>query len=168
VLRIISIPNKNEKQHKTDTRWFLTCTHVSTRMKIFENSGVNFINILSANFRYKSLFASFFYLHETREKLPRKRCSKNVDEIDTCSQFHQHFTYKFFVWTSFRQLFPRTRNVHVTREKAAEMRLVQKFVSLTLMKLTTNLSHVHITISCDSVWPIEVPRKNFQSLLSKL
>jgi len=46
----------------------------------------------------------------------------------TSRQFHQHFTYKFFVLTSFRQLFPRTRtrNVHVTRKKAAKMTFVQK------------------------------------------
>ncbi len=35
---------------------------------------VNFINILRTNFMYESLFGSFFYLHVTREKLP-KRCS---------------------------------------------------------------------------------------------
>jgi len=51
-------------------------------------SVVNFINVLHANFTYKSLFGSFFYLHVTREKL-LKKClyekfaQKNVDEIDT-------------------------------------------------------------------------------------
>jgi len=27
----------------------------------------------------------------------RKSCSKNVDEIDTCNQFHQHLTSSIFV-----------------------------------------------------------------------
>ncbi len=34
---------------------------------------VNFINILHENFMYESLFSSFFYLHVTSKKLP-KRC----------------------------------------------------------------------------------------------
>jgi len=34
---------------------------------------VNFINILRANFLYKSLFGSYFYLFVTREKLPKRR-----------------------------------------------------------------------------------------------
>jgi hypothetical protein len=37
---------------------------------------VNFINILCANFTYKRLFSSFFYLHVTREKLPKRRSYK--------------------------------------------------------------------------------------------
>jgi len=37
---------------------------------------VNFINILSANFVYKSLFGSFFYLYVTREKLPKRHLYK--------------------------------------------------------------------------------------------
>ncbi len=41
--------------------------------------GVNFINILHTNFSYKHCFGSFFYVHVTKEKLP-KQCSykKNV------------------------------------------------------------------------------------------
>ncbi len=38
---------------------------------------VNFINVLHANFTYKGLFGSFFYLHVTREKLPKRLCMKN-------------------------------------------------------------------------------------------
>ncbi len=37
---------------------------------------VNFINVLRANFMYKSLFGSFFYLHVTREKLLKRRLYK--------------------------------------------------------------------------------------------
>ncbi len=33
---------------------------------------VNFIKILRANFTYESLIGSFFYLHVTREKLPKR------------------------------------------------------------------------------------------------
>jgi len=39
---------------------------------------VNFINILPANFTYKSLFCSFFYLHVTREKLQKRRSYKKL------------------------------------------------------------------------------------------
>jgi len=43
---------------------------------IFDDSMVNFINILRANFVCESLFGSFFYLHVTREKLPKRRSYK--------------------------------------------------------------------------------------------
>jgi len=33
---------------------------------------LNFINILCTNFLYRSLFGSFFYLHVTRENLPKR------------------------------------------------------------------------------------------------
>jgi len=36
-------------------------------------AGVNFINILRTNFLYKRHFGSFFYVHVTREKLPKQR-----------------------------------------------------------------------------------------------
>ncbi len=42
------------------------------------------------------------------------------DEIDTCSQIHQHFTYKFFVGMLFWQLF----SSYVYIEKAAEKTFV--------------------------------------------
>jgi len=58
----------------------------------------------------------------------------------TCSQFHQHFTYKFFVRTSFQQLF----YVHVTREKLLKQRLYEKFVCKMLMKLTTDTSILNV------------------------
>jgi len=45
-------------------------------------------------------------------------CSKNTS-ISTFRQFHQHFTYEFFVRTSFYY-------VHVTRKKAAKMTFVRK------------------------------------------
>jgi len=46
----------------------------------------------------------------------------NVDEIDGCGQFHQHFTYKFFVRMFFWQLFSSYMYV----EKAAQMMFIQK------------------------------------------
>jgi len=49
-------------------------------------------------------------------------------------QFHQHFMRKFFVQTSFRQLFSSTMLV----EKAAEKTFVQKILHKMLMKLTTD------------------------------
>jgi len=41
-------------------------------------------------------------------------------------QFHQLYTLAFFVQMSFQQLFSCTRNVIVTRKKAAETTFVQK------------------------------------------
>jgi len=38
--------------------------------------GVNFINILRTNFLYERLFGSFFYVHVTREKLPKQHLDK--------------------------------------------------------------------------------------------
>jgi hypothetical protein len=38
--------------------------------------GVNFINILRTNFLYECCFGSFFYVHVTREKLPKQRSYK--------------------------------------------------------------------------------------------
>jgi len=38
----------------------------------FIRPGVNFINILLTNFSYKGHFGSFFYVHVTREKLPKR------------------------------------------------------------------------------------------------
>jgi len=41
-------------------------------------------------------------------------------------QFHQLYTHAYFVQMSFWQLFPHTRNVHVTRRKAAKTTFAQK------------------------------------------
>jgi len=46
----------------------------------------------------------------TKEKIGKahfvqKICAYNVDEIDTCSQFHQHFMQEFFIQMLFPQLF---------------------------------------------------------------
>ncbi len=49
-------------------------------------------------------------------------------KLTPVSQFHQHFTYEFFVQTLFRQLF--SSNMYV--EKAAETTIVRKI----LVKLT--------------------------------
>jgi len=35
-------------------------------------SAVNFINILRTNFLYQRCFGSFFYVHVTREKMPKQ------------------------------------------------------------------------------------------------
>ncbi len=43
-------------------------------------------------------------------------------DIATCRQFHQHFTCKFFVRTSFQQLF----SSYMYLEKAAKTMFVQK------------------------------------------
>ncbi len=52
--------------------WPLSLTYsLSSQQRL---SGVNFINILRTNFSYEHCFGSFFYVHVTREKLP-KQCS---------------------------------------------------------------------------------------------
>ncbi len=43
------------------------------RTKVICFAGVNFINILCMNFLYEHHFGSFFYVHVTREKLPKER-----------------------------------------------------------------------------------------------
>ncbi len=48
----------------------------------------NFINVLRVSFLYERHFGSFFKVHVTRKKLPKRRFvrkmrAKNVDEIDT-------------------------------------------------------------------------------------
>jgi hypothetical protein len=50
---------------------------------------------------------------------------KNLNPSSRC-QFHQNYTHEFFVQMCFRQLFLRTRNVHVTRKKAAKTTFVRK------------------------------------------
>jgi len=40
--------------------------------------GVNFINILCMIFLYKCHFGSFFYVHVTREKLPKQHSYKKT------------------------------------------------------------------------------------------
>jgi len=39
---------------------------------LFTRPGINFINVLRSHFSYKSALSSFFYLHVTREKLPKR------------------------------------------------------------------------------------------------
>jgi hypothetical protein len=39
----------------------------------FVKTGVNFLNVKRTNFLYKCFFWSFYYLHVTREKLPKQR-----------------------------------------------------------------------------------------------
>jgi len=49
-------------------------SQVKKARSIFRSTpGVNYINILRSNFLYERLFSSFFYVHVTREKLPKQR-----------------------------------------------------------------------------------------------
>ncbi len=66
----------------------------------------------------------FFYL----------QFSSNVTESKTHSQFHQHFTCKFFVLTLFWQLF----TCYMYVEEAAKTTFVQKM----LMKLTPSVDFI--------------------------
>ncbi len=64
-------------------------------LEIHFSPAVNFINVKSTNFLYECCFLK---LHLAwRQKFVRKMHAKNVDEIDTRSQFHQHFVLGFFV-----------------------------------------------------------------------
>ncbi len=57
-------------------------------------------------------------------------------------QFHQHFTYKFFIQTSFWQLF----SSYMYIEKAAKTTLYEIFVHKMLMKLTPRGKQARLTI----------------------
>jgi len=46
------------------------------QMILNEWQKVNFINVLNSSFLYKHHFGSFFYVHVTREKLPKRRSYK--------------------------------------------------------------------------------------------
>jgi hypothetical protein len=48
--------------------------------------------------------------YDTNNNLRLKSAYTLVDHEDFRCQFHQHFTYKFFVRTLFRQLFLHTHN----------------------------------------------------------
>jgi len=61
----------------------------------------------------RGAFASIFFskkITKPNYKLRKaaqnnKSCNWNVGKIDTCCQFHQRYSCKFFLWTLFRQLF---------------------------------------------------------------
>jgi len=63
---------------------------------------------------------------------------------ETWSQFHQHFTYEFFVQTLFQQLFLCTCNVHVTKKKLPKRRAYEKNAQKMLMKLTARVNFINI------------------------
>ncbi len=67
-----------------------------------------------------------------------------------CRQFHQHFTYKFFMPKLFWQLFLHTCNY----KKAVKWRSYKKCVQKMLMKLTPGC--------CKSWQKLSNPNKNFQ------
>jgi len=60
-------------------------------------------------FRTKVISAAFSTVHVTRKDAEttfvRKTRTQNVDEIDTWSQFHQHFMRAFFIGKPIEQLF---------------------------------------------------------------
>ncbi len=60
--------------------------------------GVNFINLKRTNFSYETSFRQLFSSDMYVKKLTfvQKICTFNVGEIDTCCQFHQHFTSSFY------------------------------------------------------------------------
>jgi len=61
---------------------------------------VNFINVMRANFfvrkLFRQLFSSYMYIEKAATTtFVWKIHANNIDEIDTCSQFHHHFKSSF-------------------------------------------------------------------------
>jgi len=54
------------------TLWGTTGVKAVRRTLMKSSPGVNFINVLRTNFLYERWFCSFFYVHVTREKLPKQ------------------------------------------------------------------------------------------------
>jgi len=61
--------------------------------------------------------------------------------IPSWCQFHQHFTYEFFVLTSFRQLFSSYMYVTCTWKKLPKWHSYKKHAHIKLMKLTVGVSY---------------------------
>jgi len=57
------------------------------------SQGVNFINVKRANFSYEHHFGSFYYVHVTREKLPKQRSYKKFASI-TLMKLTEEFLVK--------------------------------------------------------------------------
>jgi len=101
-LLLVQIP----KAQKILTTWlnFLLSARINVahRMLMKMTPGVNFINILCTPF-----VPIFLCQKITQPKCNKRKAaqstflhkvsSKDVDENDTCSQFHQHYTHTFFV-----------------------------------------------------------------------
>ncbi len=100
---------------------------------------VNFINVKCTNFSYTNVF---FYVQVTREKLlkqhfVRKICTFNVDEFDTCSQYHRHFTQMLVKNQQF--FFAKKIQTPKKLTKAAQNTFVQKAAPTMLVKISTGL-----------------------------
>jgi len=115
---------------------------------------VNFINILNMHFCMKVLCASFFYLHATREKLPKK-CARKITKLKhNKRKLRDSISYEKAAHKKLMELTPvvnfinnlRTNflykhrfgsffYVHVTREKLWESIWYEKFAYKMLMKL---------------------------------
>ncbi len=84
LFRFISIP-KNAKFFKpmllsVSERNATSCHHFYN-LSSCVIAGVNFINVMHTNFSYEHCFGSIFYVHVTREKLPRRLSYKKFLRI---------------------------------------------------------------------------------------
>ncbi len=83
-------------QRATSSNCIFVCKQ---RSPLFRPAGGNFINILRAHFLYERAFlVPKCHTNVVHAKISYKKCAQCVDEIDG-------FTYEFFVWMSFRQLY---------------------------------------------------------------
>ncbi len=100
----------------------------------------NCINILRTNFLYKSLFGSFFYLHVTREKLPKRQSNKKFAHKmlkklrPTQHHIIKHHKYYYFLSSI------QHKNYHV------EPKLCQKSLIYVFCAKITNFSDIKLLI----------------------
>ncbi len=94
--------------------------------------------MLRTIFLYERHFGSFFYVHETREKLPKqhwykKFAGKMLMKLTPAVRYFINILHTIFLYErSFGSFF----HVNVTKEKLPKWRLYKKVVHKMLMKLT--------------------------------
>jgi len=146
---ILSNPNECSLSHTLTyhIHTFLCFFHSSPLTCVWTHPGVNFINVKRTNFSYKRCFGN---VHVTWKKLPKpmfvqKICAFNVDEIDPCGQFHQHFKHAFLVWKWIEKLFSN----YIRLCNFWHQNIVQKCVQKMSMKLTpvVNLTNILWAVS---------------------
>jgi len=66
----------------------------------FDPAGVNFINVKHTNFSYERRYGSFYYVHVTREKLPKWRSYEKFVCLTLMKLTQQLFKSGIFVYWS--------------------------------------------------------------------
>jgi hypothetical protein len=93
---------------KAVCKMLVKLTHVRSAVVLLA-AVVNFINILRAKFTYESLFGSFFYLHVTREKLPKRHsyvkfARKLLMKLTTVLILYLTYSWRIRLWLCEHQL----------------------------------------------------------------